>query len=301
MTSTLLSQLSTQYQFVGNLTPANSLEFDSLTFPSIKKHWHNFQQRGSLYGIAASENSKKVGLILAETLPEQNSAEVLSFFVEPDSRRLGIGTQLLHYLEAAFTKLGCPEVRLKYRATALTNLALEPMLQKRNWQKPETEFVLTKTSAAKLRSAPWVYKYRLPEQFTVFPWTELTETEKARILQRKTYPDALSPFSDDPRLEPLNSVGLRYQGEVMGWAIAHRVAPDTIRYSVMFVEEPFQKMGRGFALLTEAVRRQLDSDIPYFTAAVARDNIEMLRCVDRYFKPYAELLSESRLCVKRLG
>lgn len=226
---------------------------------------------------------------------------MLSFFVEFDSRSQGIGTQLLHYLETALIKLGCPEMFVKYRVSAWTDLALEPILQKQNWQKPETEFVLVKTSAAKLQSAPWVYKYRLPEQFTVFPWTQLTESEKVRILQRKKYPEALSPFSDDPRLEPLNSVGLRYQGEVMGWAIAHRVAPDTIRYSSMFVEEPFQKLGRGFALLTEAVRRQLDADIPYLTAAIARDNIGMLHCVDRYLKPYAESLSESRLCVKRLG
>ncbi|MEB3831895.1 GNAT family N-acetyltransferase [Phormidium sp. CCY1219] len=299
--STSASPASIKYQFVYNLTPANSLAFEDLTFPSITKHWQKFRQRGPLSGVAVSVNEERVGFVLAELMPDVTRAEVLSFFVKPNYRRQGLGTQLMRYMEIALTKLSCAELFLKYRVTSLTDSALEPILHQQSWQPPETEFVLTKTTAEKLRSAPWVYKYCLPQQFTVFPWTELTKAEKARIVQRKKYPDALSPFTEDGPLEPINSVGLRYQGEVIGWAIAHRIAPDTIRYSSMFVEEPFQKLGRGFALLTEAVRRQLTADIPYFTAAVASNNIGMLRCVDRYFKPYAELMSESRRCVKRLG
>ena len=108
-------------------------------------------------------------------------------------------------------------------------------------------------------------------------------------------------FVEDTRLEPLNSLGLRYQGEVIGWTITHRIDSETIRYSVMFVEERFQRMGRGFSLLTQAVKRQIDSGIPYATAAVSNNNPSMLHCVERYHKPYAMFISESRYSYRDLN
>ena len=69
----------------------------------------------------------------------------------------------------------------------------------------------------------------------------------------------------------------------------------------MFVEERFQRMGRGFSLLTQAVKRQIDSGIPYATAAVSSSNSSMLHCVERYHKPYAMFISESRYSYKNLS
>lgn len=298
LTNLFSSNISVKYQWVYNLTVANTVDFDSLTFPSIKQRWQGTKQRGYLGGVAAFIAEEMVGLILVELLPQ--SAEVISFFVAPPFRDRGIGSQLLIHLEKALIKLNCPQIDLKYRVSELTTSALEPILQQQGWQSPKTDFLITKATIEALSQAPWVYKYPLPKQFTVFPWVELTKADKESILKRKAYPDVLSPFSDDPRLEPLNSLGLRYQGEVIGWTINHRIDPDTIRYSVMFVEEKFQRMGRGFSLLTEAVKRQISSSIPYATAAVASNNLPMLRCVERYHKPYAIFISESRSSYKLL-
>ncbi|NET42698.1 hypothetical protein [Okeania sp. SIO2B3] len=46
------------------------------------------------------------------------------------------------------------------------------------------------------------------------------------------YPTSLSPFGNTPA-EPLNSLGLRYETQLVGWMVTHRVATDAIRYSTM--------------------------------------------------------------------
>ncbi len=134
----------------------------------------------------------------------------------------------------------------------------------------------------------------------MFPWSELTDAEKQQIQQTLDYPTSLSPFENDSRLEPLNSLGLRYGEEVVGWIVTHRVAPDTIRYSTMFVAQRFQKLGRGVALISEALKRQIASPVPNCTWAVAMENQQMAHFQRRRLAPYTTFISESRQCGKRL-
>lgn len=134
----------------------------------------------------------------------------------------------------------------------------------------------------------------------MFPWSELTPTEKQEILPGQWDTPSLFPFSDDSRIEQVNSLVLRYNGEIIGWCVNHRVAPDTIRYSTLFVREKFQKLGRGVSLLAESIKRQIAGSVPYYTFAVARENAQMLQFVNRRLKDYLTGLSESRQSVKRL-
>jgi ribosomal protein S18 acetylase RimI-like enzyme len=289
---------SIKYQWVYNLTPANCQEFEPLTFPSLQKRWQTQPQRGHIGGVVASIDGAMIGLVIVELLPEQ--ADIISLFVAPEHRHQGIATQLLVHLERGLRKLNCPKIQIGYQVTELTENALETILRHQNWQPPKMEFLLTKTTIERLKDAPWVYQYPLPSQFEVFPWVDLTVADHDRLVQNQSYPDSLNPFSQDPRIEPINSLGLRYQGEIVGWTINHRVAADTIRYSTMFVERRFQRMGRGFSLLGEAIKRQINSGIPYATTAVASDNPLMLACADRHYKPYATYLSEARSSFKTI-
>ncbi|NEQ73973.1 MAG: TIGR03032 family protein [Okeania sp. SIO2C9] len=297
------AQPRVKYQLVGNLNPANTLQYDALTFPSIKKHWQTFQQKGILMGISASVAGEMVGLAIAEITPTQENisqAEVLSLFVLPEYRHQGIGTTLVKHLETALAAQKCPQVIVKYQATELTTSALEPLLRKRNWQPPKETFWLAKMSMEKIAQAPWLYKHILPDSFTIFPWSELTDAEKQQIQQTLDYPTSLSPFEDNSRLEPLNSLGLRYGDEVVGWMVTHRVAPDTIRYSTMFVAQRFQKLGRGVALIAEALKQQIASPVPNCTWGVAMENQQMVKFLRRRLAPYTTFISESRQSGKRL-
>ncbi|MBR8827123.1 MAG: TIGR03032 family protein [Gomphosphaeria aponina SAG 52.96 = DSM 107014] len=282
------------YQQINNLTWAKTLQFNALTYPSIHKHWRAKTQRGNLLGILALKENETIGLVLAETYDNQNKqiTEVLSFFVKPEYRNQGIGINLLQHLQKSLAT----EIKIAYKVTDITTTALEPILRRLGWEKPKTTFLLAKTTTEKIAQAPWLDQYPLPEKFTIFPWVEITPTELEELKQLN-YPPSLSPLTQDSRLEPLNSLGLRYDGKVIGWCLTHRVDQQTIRYSTMYVEPPFQKMGRGIALIAAALKLQINSNIPYYKYAVAADNQPMLRFTQKHLAPYCSSMTESRQSV----
>ncbi|WP_017718806.1 GNAT family N-acetyltransferase [Kamptonema formosum] len=279
----------------------NSIEYDALSFPSLKKRWQKYTQRGEILAVSASISEQLVGFVFADILAESQTAEIISLFVAPEFRHQGIGTALQGILEKGLAKNGCRQVSVSYPKTEITDQSLEPMLRKLNWEPPQIKYLLGQTTTDKISLAPWLHKYPLPAGFTVFTWSEVTAEERQQILQGGGYPESLSPFGNAPRIEPLNSLGLRYNGEIVGWMICHRVAPDTIRYSVLYVRERFQKLGRGISLMAEAIKRQIASPVAYYKCAVSAENPQMLQFLNRRLKPYLSGLSESRQSVKRLS
>lgn len=294
-----------KYQAVYNLTADNISAYDAFTFPSLQKRWQTRTKQGELVGISATISHQMVGMVIAEILPEsQNppslSASIISCYVVPNHRHQSIGTTLIGNLEKELKKVSCQRVEISYKSSELTALALEPLLKNKGWLPPQTTFLLAQTTTQKIAEAPWLHKYPLPDSFTVFPWSELTAQERQAILQQGEYPNPLNPFSDESRIEPLNSLGLRHNGEVIGWMITHRVAPDTIRYSSLFVRKKYQKLGRGISLLAASIKLQIDSEIENGTFSVAADNEPMLSFLNRHLRPYLTGIGSSRIAVKLL-
>lgn len=268
-----------KYQMVHNLTVESSCDYDALTFPSIKKRWQSRQLQGELLGVSASVAETIVGFVIAEILPDVKRANIISFYVLPEYRHKKIGTSLLFYLEKDLVQKGFTDVEVSYQQTEITRLALEPLLRKFNWQTPESKFLLCKTTTEKIAAAPWLYKPVLPKEYEIFSWQELSQNEAQKIRSWQDCPAALNPFTNDRRIEFMNSLGVRHNGEIIGWSLTHRVAPDTIRYSSLFVREKYQKLGRAVPVLAESIKRQIASPVPYCTFSVTRENGRMLEGV----------------------
>lgn len=290
-----------KYQMVHNLTVESSCDYDALTFPSIKNRWQSRQLQGELLGVSASISENLVGFIIAEILPNLKRATIISFYVLPEFRQQKIGSSLLFYLEKDLVKNGFTHLEVSYQQTEITGLALEAMLRKFNWQPPESKFLLAKTTTEKIAAAPWLYKFNLPKEYEIFSWQELSQKEAQAIRSRSDYPPALNPFTNDPRIEFMNSFGVRHKGEIIGWSLTHRVAPDAIRYSSLFVRQKYQKMGRAVPVLAESIKRQIASPVPYCTFSVAKENPAMLKFVQRRLLPYLTYCSEGRWVIKILG
>ena len=284
-----------RFQKVFHLNAENSLEYDALTFPSLKKRWQTYRQRGELLGISASLTEAIVGLAIAEMLPD-GSAELLSLFVAPPHRSRGIGTRLVGYLLKELKHQGCREMRLSYRVTA-TSPALERILARLGCQEPQVDFLLGRAVAAEFIKAPWLQKIVLPPSCQIFPWIELTAAEAAGIQQLGGYPNSAAPFSSDPRLSPTTSLGLRYGDLIVGWLVTHRVAADTLRYSHWWTVEPYRSRAWSVPLLAAALERQIAEGIPYYTFAVSAEQAPMVRFFRRRMEPYLSYASESKtLC-----
>ena len=108
------------------------------------------------------------------------------------------------------------------------------------------------------------------------------------------YPEILSPWSDEEIIEPLNSLGLRYEDQVVGWMITHRVAENTIRYTKMFVRKDLQSLGRAISLLAKAIKLQLETrEDSKAVFTVFADNTEMIRFVNKRLAPYLNSIRQS--------
>ncbi|WP_309232639.1 TIGR03032 family protein [Cylindrospermum sp. FACHB-282] len=275
-----------RYQRVYHLNSSNALDYNHLTYPSLQKRWQTQPPQGELTGLSASLDGAIVGFAISERLNPQQ-AEIISLFVLPEYRHQGIGTRLVAYLERELAQQGCVEIILSYSTSTLTNVALEPLLQKLHWQPPQINLVLGKTATEKIAQAPWLNKYPLPPTFEVFPWLDAGLS--------------LPPNVEAHRLEPLNSLGLRYRGEVIGWVLTHRVAPDTIRYTTFSIAEAFEKRGRGVSLLAEAIHRQVNSGVPYLTGSVSYRHPRLLQFVERHLTPYLTGVGEVRQTSKLIN
>lgn len=281
-------------------------QYECFTFPTYQKQLQ--QLTSNTIAIGASLFKQPIGLVLAEIPSESEGrvGKVLSLFVKKSHRNKGIATKLLAALEAQLLDRGCQKIELVYMSDKPSTMALEKILSKLNWEKPKSRMLVCKSTTEKIASAPWLQKFKLTSSYTILPWEELVPDCKQKILlqqeEKPWYPNSLDPFKNhEARLEPLNSLCLLYHGDVVGWMITHRLNPETIRYTSLFVRKDLQKIGRAIPLLVEAIRRQVNSDIFNGIWSIERDNLPMINFVKRRFTPYLTSLSETKGTQKSLA
>ncbi|HSL82456.1 MAG TPA: GNAT family N-acetyltransferase, partial [Thermoanaerobaculia bacterium] len=201
---------------------------------------------------------------------------------------------------------GAAAVEGAYRTSWRSRRAVEALLASRGWSPPETRLILARGESGLAQQFLRTPAPALPKEAELFTWDELTEAEREWILDRQRedrwYPEVLTPFQEEPRLEPTVSVGLRWRGEVAGWMICHRVAFDTLQYSAFFVREDLRGKGLGAALLRDAVRRRLaDPDIRHAIFAVDAANTPVRTWLEQAAPRYLAGISELRVSIKKFG
>lgn len=92
---------SVKFQQVFHLTPDNIIPYRAMTYPNLDYRWHKQPQRGELLAVSASIKGEMIGLAIAEKFAENSKecAELISLFVLPEYRQLGIATQMLKHLQ----------------------------------------------------------------------------------------------------------------------------------------------------------------------------------------------------------
>ena len=281
------------------LNDSTAVKYEKLTFPAFRYVLRSIDSQKSVIALAASYLEQPVGLALAEIREDDSFAEVVSIFVEPPQRCAGIGTALLTRLEEELSQRGCTKAKLSYITGKSTTPALERLLQKCNWAPPQPRMLICKGQAETIMQAPWMKRYsRIPSSYSIFAWLEITQEERQAIQQQQEaqpwVPEDLIPFLCEENLEPLNSLGLRYQGQVVGWLINHRISPDTIRYTSAFVREDLQKMGRVISLFFEAGKRQVEAKIPNVIWATPLFHKSMVAFIKNHWAPYLNSVEETR-------
>ncbi len=254
------------HQFILLQDPQEASKYYKLTFPLYYRQLRACTLEGNVVAIAIQNTDQPIALALAE-IKSDRQAEILSIFVEPSHRKQGLGNALLEQLLEELKKRHCNGVEMVYISGKSSTPALERLLQKLDFTAPKPRMLVCKGDR-KMLEAPWLQQeYRLPRTMEIVSWLAITPEEKQQIQDSQTenpwIPEDLIPFQHEKNLEPLNSVGIRYQNRVVGWIITHRLELDTIRYTCSFIKQNLQKRGLIIPAYSQSIKLQTAKpDIP---------------------------------------
>ena len=262
------------------LDPSRIRDFKALIYPSDAR-WQleSLLPVGTPTGVLAHVKGQALGLAVVMVHSKSGFAYVVSLYVEPTSRNKGIGTALLQKIEEYLKKESGLIVCLNFKHEEPDEVPLQKVLEKCGWERPQVHgYQFYSTIERFLTDLAWTQRQRTyPYHSYIFPWTNLTAEEKQKLKEEEG-PNSwratqTSPFFFDGHFEPQTSLGLRVEGEVVGWIINHLIKPDTLLYGSYFVRPRFRGLGHSIGLLLESIKLQKKAGIPVLTWYVnASDN-----------------------------
>jgi len=250
--------------------------------------------------------------VLAYFSEERSDATLLWLFVASAHRGQHIATALLRRLDAELRALGCRHVRTDYAVEGRNSVILERLFRNHGWENPVGSHVscnVRRDDFRRLLQAPWVQRCHLPRDFSLFPWCEAGEEELDAL--RRHSPDSplyrtrFDPFIPGKCVDPLTSVGLRHNGEIVGWMLTERRdPPGGLLYDRLYVMHRFQATSRAIPVLVESMKRHwkiaghLDTMSAWFRTEL--DNAPMMAFIRRRLGPFLTSAVEVNLCSKSL-
>ena len=291
------NEIKIRYQQVYNLTAHTLAPYASLTFPSLKRGSRALERlTGELFAVSAMAHGEMVGLAIAERITHREAA-LRSLCVDSTWRRMGVGTGLIERLTHIIAKEKLEQLTVQYQVTEDTDLAIEPLLNRLGWTPPTTDYVLVAGEVARLSQVSWSTKYPITDPYRLVPWGTLGLQQLAQI-EGLGVPDSLRPPSQGESVDPEVSLGLLYNEELVGWIVAERLNPTSMRYSSIYISESHRGKARGPSLMVAAIHLQQQAGIPIARFAIASNQHEMLRLLKRHLNQhlsYSSLLRSSSI------
>ena len=261
--------------------------------------------------VAAFDDTKVVGLAVLE-LPiekaEKEKPELLSLFVLEGERNRGVGTALLGNVEEEVRRSGWDAMVIVYMIGSDRKqgiVALENLLEKQGWDSPVTRMVSVRFTIKSLQPAPWLNKYKLRSGYELFPWTDITQTEKQNLWKSQQespwIPNNLVPWKHDHNgFEPVSSVGIRYRGEIVGWVINHRMNEDSVRFTCSFIRDDLARLARILPAYTASYNELNKIGVKNCSFTTPLQHIGMAAFAKKWFGPWSTYLGETRGSSKTL-
>lgn len=248
-----------------------------------------------LVGMCASSFGVPCGLALASAPKACPEAIILSLYVDPAFRGQGIGTMLLARLEEVLRNRGHREMEIIFNGSIPCASSVGRILEKLGWSAPELHMLLL-YSDSRVAKGAFMRRRRLPESYSLFPWADLTPSEKAALAAAQRpggwIPSWVKLFPNDLCLR--NSLGLRWHGEVTGFLLTREMTPGTVSYAALVIR-PDCRGGCAVPLFAEGFRLQFcvePVEQPCASMMVAPHAPTMMRFAERYI-PYCTRTSKS--------
>lgn len=253
----------------------------------------------------ATIDGEPAGLALAELAPgDSASAELFSLFVIAGHRGQGIGTRLIEGMEADLRRRGAASLEAVYMTGRSAIASIERIFEKRAFSTPERRKIVVRFTPEEAATTEWYGKARLPAGCEVFAWADLTadelETLKRTHTERPWIDPDLEPWRMSDRFDPVSSVGMRRDGQVVGWVINHPIGPKLLCFTTSFMRRDLARRGAIFALYVASIERLKGTGVvcTFVTSSVYEN---MVRFVLRRCAPYISFCGETRGVSKALA
>lgn len=247
-----------------------------------------------MIAISADFKGQPVGIALATAHTKVHTSHIHLLFVDERYRSEGLEKELLIHLTAELQKLGVTLSTYTYTTQDPYTQLIEKTFHDQHWNGPRP-LLIECLFKRKDFNPDWLHKViELKEGFQEFPWKNLTQAENKKLIYRAeqmSIPSYVAPLErETDKIELGNSLGLRYKEEIIGWMITHRIIPDTIRYSALYLDDAFSHTRYWLKLLIDAIRIHIRSlDAPYGLLEMNLDQIpkRWLRFVEKRLFPHA--------------
>jgi len=254
----------------------------------------------------ALNGADRVGLLVAQLRADNpESAELLSIFIAPEFRGQGIGTALVSALEHAIrARGGVRQMSGVYMTGKPTIAALERVFAKCGFAPPSLRMIVLKFTPEEAATCDWYKKARMPAGCTIFPWNELSDEDREELkrsqAERSWIHPELEPWRCDKRFDQVSSVGMRKDGELVGWVINHRPAPGLVTFTTSFMRSDLARRAAIFPLYVASIERLMGSGVicSFVTSAKFES---MVRFALRRGAPFVSFTGETREVSKALA
>ncbi|MGL1861376.1 MAG: GNAT family N-acetyltransferase [Pseudodesulfovibrio sp.] len=266
------------------LSPAEVHGFAAMTFPAYRSRLGN----GTL-AVGAYSGNVSAGLALISPLSDRTTVELLSLYIDFPHRLQGIGAMLLGHAEKTLKRANIPSIHTSWSETLPGAPALQAVLVKSGWSEPyKRMFTLRGDMDGDFgKGVREMYpKYEssdcLPRKYQLSRWFDMTDADRAFIKSKEGQPNwhepRANPFRDEATMESTNSLVLRKDGDIAGWLTVHRSAPDTLRYTDVFIRADLKRAGAvAISMVTHAFWLHLKEGTPKLTMGVEKDNEPLIR------------------------
>ncbi|MCB1114163.1 MAG: GNAT family N-acetyltransferase [Chlamydiia bacterium] len=275
-----------KYEFLGKET-LDRAEVLGMLDPEFRQWVKRPENREHCLLLAAMEGDNLVGLIVADAAEDSPIAHIQSLFIKPEKQGEGIGFSLLSHLELKLNKMGVIKVTIEIPETPET-LSL---LKRAHFSAPIRLFENFFFDLSHF-NPPWYENPgRLPANFSLVPWEEMTPADKSALLiYGKNEGILLSGRDSNFPVEPLNSYLLKHKDEIAGWMETHRMDKNTINYSHLFLFPEWRFKRLAIPLLAKAIRTQADSEVPiaFFELNLAETPTAWQNFIKKRLRPHSD-------------
>lgn len=266
---------------------------EKYTFPSIHKQIHAVEIRNPIIAVSARESGDLAGLCLINYEPDKSHCEIISFYIEPEFRNKGLGVRLMEKTEQILAHKGFELVRTFFWSSWESVEATRYMLASQDWNEPVKLMQLFRTNTEGLKNIPWRENVDLPEGYSILPWSWISPYEKNIIKEEQEflsfYPEHLSPFLNEEKIDYHNSIALKFKGKVVGWHMSYWYSPSTLEYSNLFIRKEHRT---GMKVPLEMIRRasmlQIEQGVPEVIWLVGLENPALEEYFENKFGKWCE-------------